>query len=144
MRDHPEKFDVGFLAALFGQEGAALRGFDFAPVGTGQVGDSFRVTLDWAIDDKALPPSLVAKCPAADAVSRDTARNMKLYEIETKFYEHFGTQCGARSAARACRMSIWPIMMRRAAMAFYCLRIWHRRSKSPKWMAVRYNNWKRF
>jgi hypothetical protein len=96
MRDHPEKFDVGFLAALFGQEGAALRGFDFAPVGTGQVGDSFRVTLDWAIDDKALPPSLVAKCPAADAVSRDTARNMKLYEIETKFYEHFGTQCGAR------------------------------------------------
>ncbi|MGB2227850.1 MAG: hypothetical protein ACPH44_07865, partial [Parvibaculales bacterium] len=96
LRDHPEKFDVGFLAGLFGQPGEALSGFDFVPVGTGQVGDSYRVTLDWAVNDVALPKSLVAKCPAVDAVSRDTARNMNLYEIETKFYEHFGTNCGAR------------------------------------------------
>ena len=95
-RDHPEKFDNDFLAGLFGQHGDALRGFDFAPVGTGQVGDSFRVALDWAVNDVTLPGTLVAKCPAADAVSRDTARNMNLYEIETKFYEHFGTSCGAR------------------------------------------------
>lgn len=96
LRDHPEKFDVGFLAGLFGQPGEVLSGFDFVPVGTGQVGDSYRVTLDWAVNDVALPKSLVAKCPAVDAVSRDTARNMNLYEIETKFYEHFGTNCGAR------------------------------------------------
>ena len=95
-RDHPEKFDNDFLAGLFGQQGDALRGFDFAPVGTGQVGDSFRVALDWAVNDAALPGTLVAKCPAADAVSRDTAHNMNLYEIETKFYEHFGASCGAR------------------------------------------------
>jgi hypothetical protein len=95
-RDHPEKFDNDFLAALFGKVGDGLRGFDFAPVGTGQVGDSFRVTLDWAVSDDSLPQTLVAKCPAADAVSRDTARNMNLYEIETKFYEHFGSSCGAR------------------------------------------------
>ena len=94
--DHPEKFDVAFLAALFSQEADALRGFDFAPVGTGQVGDSYRVTLDWAGHDDGLPKSLVAKCPAENAVSRDTARNMNLYEIETKFYRHFGTNCGAR------------------------------------------------
>ena len=96
LRDHPETFDVGFLAGLFGQPADALSGFDFAPVGTGQVGDSYRVTLDWAAHDDGLPKSLVAKCPAADAVSRDTARNMNLYEIETKFYQHFGTNCGAR------------------------------------------------
>ena len=94
--DHPEKFDVGFLAALFAQEADALRGFDFEPVGTGQVGDSYRVTLDWAGYDDGLPKSLVAKCPAENAVSRDTARNMNLYEIETKFYQHFGANCGAR------------------------------------------------
>ena len=96
LRDHPEKFDVGFLASLFEQPADALSGFDFAPVGTGQVGDSYRVTLDWTTHDDGLPKSLVAKCPAADSVSRDTARNMNLYEIETKFYEHFGTNCGAR------------------------------------------------
>jgi hypothetical protein len=99
LRDHPEKFDAGFLAGLFDQPAAALNGFSFTPVGTGQVGDSFRVTLDWAEGDwkeDGLPASLVAKCPAADAVSRETARNMHLYEIETQFYAHFGQSCGAR------------------------------------------------
>ena len=69
-RDHPNKFDSDFLAALFGHRGNALHGFDFASVGTGQVGDSFRITLQWAIDDAALPETLL-QCPAADAVSRD-------------------------------------------------------------------------
>ena len=30
-----------------------------------------------------LPSSFIAKCPAADQFSRDTARNLHLYEIET-------------------------------------------------------------
>ena len=51
LRDHPEKFDTAFLAALFDRPAEALRGFDFVPVGTGQVGDSFRVTLDWREDE---------------------------------------------------------------------------------------------
>ncbi len=102
LRDHPEKFDVEFLADLFGQKANALRGFEFAPVGTGQVGDSFRLTLDWADETAAdaLPRSLVAKCPAADTVSRETARNMHLYEIETQFYAHFGDSCTARVPRR--------------------------------------------
>ena len=104
--DHPEKFDVGFLAGFFAQEADALRGFDFVPVGTGQVGDSYRVTLDWAAHDDGLPTSLVAKCPAADAVSRDTARNMNLYEIETKFYRAFRHELRrARAACLSCRLS---------------------------------------
>lgn len=94
LRDHPEAFDTAFLAGLFDRPAAALRGFDYAPVGTGQVGDSFRLRLDWAED--GLPASMVAKCPAADAVSRETARNMHLYEIETQFYARFGQSCGAR------------------------------------------------
>lgn len=95
LRDHPSKFDAAFLAALFELPAAALTGFSFAPVGTGQVGDSFRVTLDWA-DGVAAPASLVAKCPAGDVTSRETARNMHLYEIETQFYAHFAAACGAR------------------------------------------------
>ncbi|MBL6761116.1 MAG: phosphotransferase [PS1 clade bacterium] len=99
LRDHPEKFDTAFLAALFDRPAEALRGFDFVPVGTGQVGDSFRVTLDWREDEglfETPPKTLVAKCPAADAVSRGTAHSMQLYEIETQFYAHFGAACGAR------------------------------------------------
>ena len=95
LRDHPEKFDAGFLAGLFGRPAAALTGFDWVPVGTGQVGDSYRLTLDWA-DRDGVPASLVAKCPAGDAVSRETARNLHLYEIETQFYARFGADCGAR------------------------------------------------
>ena len=95
LRDHPSKFDRAFLAALFGQAEAALKDFSFAPVGTGQVGDSFRVTLDWQ-DGIDAPASLVAKCPAQDATSRETARHMHLYAIETQFYAEFAASCGAR------------------------------------------------
>jgi hypothetical protein len=96
LRDHPSKFDTAFLAGLFKAAEADLRGFDFAPVGTGQVGDSFRITLDWVESGEDRPASLVAKCPAEDTTSRETARNLKLYEIETQFYARFGASCGAR------------------------------------------------
>ena len=90
-RDHPARFDKAFLAGLFGRPATDLQDFAFTPVGTGQVGDSYRLSLDWAASESEsenkskngapLPASLVAKCPAADTVSRDTARNMQLYEI---------------------------------------------------------------
>ncbi len=100
-RDHPSAFDVAYLAQVFDQPSEALSGFSFEPVGTGQVGDSYRVALDWAPSSirasNPLPTSLIAKCPAGDATSRETARNMHLYEIETQFYMRFGGSCGARA-----------------------------------------------
>ena len=96
LRDHPSKFDTAFLAGLFGLSQKELRDFSIAPVGTGQVGDSFRIRLDWVDDSLNAPNALVAKCPAEDATSRETARNLHLYEIETQFYRHFGDSCGAR------------------------------------------------
>lgn len=93
--DHPSAFDVAFLAALFNRDATDLRGFDYTPVGTGQVGDSYRLALDWVVPTHS-PSCLVAKCPASDETSRGTARNMHLYEIETQFYAHFGADCGAR------------------------------------------------
>ncbi|MGC6534394.1 MAG: phosphotransferase family protein [Parvibaculales bacterium] len=95
LRDTPDAFDKAFLAALFDRDEGALRGFGVEPVGTGQVGDSFRISLDW-VEAPDGPASLVAKCPAADMTSRETARNLHLYEIETQFYAHFGKSCGAR------------------------------------------------
>lgn len=92
--DHPNKFTPAWLETVLGRPAGSLRGFDFAAVGTGQVGDSYRVQLDWYEADA--PTSLIAKCPAADTTSRETARGMHLYEIETQFYAHFGATVTAR------------------------------------------------
>ena len=95
MLDHPSQFSKKFIASLFNSLEANLITFDFAPVGSGQVGDCFRVNLDWK-EKNNLPTSFIAKCPAADQSSRDTARNLHLYEIETSFYKYLSNKCSAR------------------------------------------------
>ena len=95
MLDHPSQFSKKFIASLFNSLEANLKTFDFVPVGSGQVGDCFRVNLDWK-EKNNLPTSFIAKCPAADPSSRDTARNLHLYEIETSFYKYLSNKCSAR------------------------------------------------
>jgi hypothetical protein len=95
MLDHPSQFSKKFIASLFNSLEANLKTFDFVPVGSGQVGDCFRVNLDWK-EKNNLPTSFIAKCPAADQSSRDTARNLHLYEIETSFYKYLSNKCSAR------------------------------------------------
>ena len=55
------------------------------PVGTGQVSDSLRLFLTYA-GATDLPPTMVAKVPAADASSRAAARTIRTYEVEASFY----------------------------------------------------------
>ncbi|HEY2077390.1 MAG TPA: phosphotransferase [Streptosporangiaceae bacterium] len=63
----------------------AVAAVDAAPVGTGQVSDSYRLSLTY--DGPAgLPPTIIAKVPAADAASRNAARAFRTYEIEASFY----------------------------------------------------------
>ena len=95
MIDHPNKFSKKFIANLFNADESNLKDFEFEPVGSGQVGDCFRINLDWK-EINNLPLSLIAKCPAADQSSRDTARNLHLYEIETSFYKYLSEKCSAR------------------------------------------------
>lgn len=56
------------------------------PLGFGQMSDSFRLTLtyDGPADG---PASLVAKLPAADPTSRATAKALRNYEKEVRFYQ---------------------------------------------------------
>jgi len=58
-----------------------------APVGTGQVSDSYRLSLTYD-RPSGLPPTIIAKVPAADAASRTAARAFRTYEIEASFYSH--------------------------------------------------------
>jgi len=71
------------LASRLG--GTAVAAVEAAPVGTGQVSDSYRLSLTY--DGPAdLPPTIIAKVPAADGASRAAARAFRTYEIEASFY----------------------------------------------------------
>ena len=61
---------------------------DLAAVGTGQMCDSFRVTLQYEGDaSAAAPATVIAKLPAADETSRATAKTLRSYENEVRFYQ---------------------------------------------------------
>ena len=78
------EFMTAALAACLGA--TAVTAVEAEPVGTGQVSDSYRLHLTY--DGPAdLPPTLVAKVPAADPASRSAARAFRTYEIEASFYE---------------------------------------------------------
>ncbi|WP_165978672.1 phosphotransferase [Actinomadura darangshiensis] len=71
-----------WLSDALGTKVAAVR---TEPVGTGQVSDSLRVFLTYA-GGTALPPTMIAKVPAADPSSRAAARAIRTYEVEASFY----------------------------------------------------------
>lgn len=78
------EFLTAALAARLG--GTNVTAVDVEPVGTGQVSDSYRLRLTY--DGQAdMPPTLIAKVPAADPASRGAARAFRTYEIEACFYD---------------------------------------------------------
>jgi hypothetical protein len=58
---------------------------DLRPIGTGQMSDSFRITLRYAGGEG--PATMIAKLPAADETSRATAVSLHNYENEVLFYQ---------------------------------------------------------
>lgn len=76
----------GALSRSGALEGARVAGFSSSPVGTGQVADSFRLTLDYDGTPPGPVASVVVKCASSDERSRQTGRQMGLYEREVRFY----------------------------------------------------------
>lgn len=76
--------------------GATVTAVRQAPVGTGQVADTVRLTLEYDRPG-AGPASLIAKVPAADPTSRDAARATRTYEIEASFYRDLAQQLPVRT-----------------------------------------------
>ena len=78
------EFLTAALAARLG--GTNVTAVEVEPVGTGQVSDSYRLRLTY--DGQAdMPPTVIAKVPAADPASRSAARAFRTYEIEASFYD---------------------------------------------------------
>ena len=85
----PEAMTVEWLAAVLGHEGK-LKSFATAKVGTGQMCDSYRLTLDWDAGVEA-PATVIAKCPSHDEASRNIAKLTGTYVKEISWYRELAT-----------------------------------------------------
>ena len=79
---HPDAVTPEWVSGVLG---APVRGLSWQPIGTGQVADSVRFTIDYEVEG-AGPPTLAAKFAAADPTSRGTAAMFGLYTKEVHFY----------------------------------------------------------
>ena len=59
------------------------------PIGTGQVGATYRLSLDYVGAADGAPPTLVAKLPSNDPLSRATGKTHMTYIRESRFYQLF-------------------------------------------------------
>ncbi|WP_447750645.1 phosphotransferase family protein [Sphingopyxis fribergensis] len=95
----PEAMSPAWLAGALRQDAETLRGFTVAKVGTGQMCDSFRLTLDWTGNIGA-PATVVAKCPSHDEASRHIAKLTGTYVKEVSWYRELAAGSGV--AAPLC------------------------------------------
>ncbi|HZZ89726.1 MAG TPA: phosphotransferase, partial [Caulobacteraceae bacterium] len=79
---------------------AEVARFTAKPIGTGQIGDSVRITLDYAHAPADAPASLVGKFPAAGEESRATGVRLGNYHREVRFYQQLAAS--ARISTPRC------------------------------------------
>jgi aminoglycoside/choline kinase family phosphotransferase len=86
------------LAAAGVLDGARVTALEQRPLGTGQMCDSLRLALTY---DRATtaPTTMVAKLPAADETSRNTAKALRSYENEVRFYQQLAPGLPVRTPA---------------------------------------------
>ncbi len=80
--ERPDDLTAEWLTDTLGT--GKVGGFGVERIGTGQMSECYRVTLDWA--DGGGPSSVVLKVAASDPVSRQTGHALGLYEREVRFY----------------------------------------------------------
>ena len=74
--------------------GTPVTGFSVAPLGFGQMGDSFRIGLSYG-GPAGAPSSVVLKVAAADETSRATGLALRVFEVEVRFYQELVAQLAA-------------------------------------------------
>jgi hypothetical protein len=96
---NPDDFSNDWLERALGAAPGSLSGFASKPIGTGQIADSYRLSLDWAQAPAAAPVSLVSKCPSPDETSLTSARLMNLYVKEVNWYRELAPHSSVRVPA---------------------------------------------
>ncbi|HXC55883.1 MAG TPA: phosphotransferase [Rhizomicrobium sp.] len=86
----PAAVTPDWLTRVLARGGVAARVRSFAarPVGTGQIGQSVKFTLDYAAPAPGAPASLVGKFPAPGEESRGTGVALGNYIREVNFYKY--------------------------------------------------------
>ncbi len=86
----PGDIDAHWLTELLQSNGvdAVVKAAAKKNVGTGQIGDSVRFTLEYERDAANAPRSLVGKFPSQDETSRGTGVMLRNYYREVKFYQN--------------------------------------------------------
>jgi hypothetical protein len=77
-----DEITPSFLSALLGR---VVTSISATPIGTGQVGATYRLTLQ----GDGVPATLVAKLPSNDELSRSTGKSHLTYLRESRFYQQF-------------------------------------------------------
>ncbi len=88
---HLEDLSADWLTDALHASGAlpssgAVASFTTEPIGTGQMGDSYRVALAYDGDADGAPASVVAKLATEDETSRATGLALRCYEVEVNIY----------------------------------------------------------
>lgn len=94
---HPDDITDDWWAERLGRVPEKWR---WEPIGTGQVGDSVRFTLQFA--GETAPVTLAGKFAAADPTSRGTAAMLGLYVKEVRFYRDLASQLPIRTPRTLC------------------------------------------
>ena len=89
----PADITPAFLSEVLGKDVASCSA---KPIGAGLVGDSARISVQYAHGNSG-PESLAGKFPAADETSRGTAASMQLYEKEVGFYKQIAPAISTRT-----------------------------------------------
>lgn len=79
-----------------GHRDAAVTGLRAAPVGTGQMADSYRVVPTYADGPAGAPASVVVKLTSEDPASVETSRGQSNYLREVRFYQRLATTVATR------------------------------------------------
>ncbi|HVA74648.1 MAG TPA: phosphotransferase [Acidimicrobiales bacterium] len=100
--DTPDSLTPAWLSAALAETlgDVKVESVDTAPVGTGQMCDTFRLILTYAPgpDIRTDPPrSIIAKLPSADPISRATALSLGSYENEVRFYQQLAPRLDVRT-----------------------------------------------
>ena len=80
-----------YLAQHLGVSGLKVE--SVTPIGTGQMAESYRVSVATGSHGQ-LPPSVVVKVPSQSESSRAASRITRCYELETGFYTHVRSLVG--------------------------------------------------
>jgi hypothetical protein len=96
--DTPDALTPEWLTEVLSEhlDGARVTDATTTPLGTGQMCDSVRITLAYD-GETTLPSTLVAKLPAVDETSRNTAMMLRNYVKEVSFYRELAADLTIRT-----------------------------------------------